>query len=346
MLWRTAGSLTLIMSVMAAAVVFCFRDALAAKLLKDPKLSGVFGWLAASLVFISLNSLLLAILNGRKEVRRYILVSIAGSAFALLISVLLVRVWGLYGALVALSFNQACVFLFTFAACRRTTWFRIRDLWGSLDRSITANLGRFVLMAVASVTTVPLSQILIRREIVGALGIDHAGYWDASMKLSNTYLTLATTTLSLYLLPRLSELDTLADVRKEVWKGYRIIIPATAVAALAFYVLRKQVILAIFTPSFMPMADLLGWQLCGDVIKMASWLLGYVLIARARTVQFISTEIVFSLASWALTIGGIHLFGFRGISIAYATTYALHFATMYVLVMGFDRRARHAPVAI
>jgi PST family polysaccharide transporter len=252
---------------------------------------------------------------------------------------------GLRGALIGLSVSQGCVFLLTLAACRRAVWFRVRDLWGGMDPQVAANLGRFVLMAFASVVAAPTSQMLIRRDIVAAFGMHHAGYWDASVKLSNTYLALATTTLSLYLLPRLSELPTMADVRREVWRSWRLIVPATAAAALAFYVLREWVILLIFTPKFMPMIELLAWQLVGDVVKTTSWVVGYVLIARARSIEFISTEIVFSLLLWALTALGMRLFGFQGISVGYAVTYVLYLVTVYFLVMGFRRRPMPASVA-
>jgi PST family polysaccharide transporter len=332
-LWRTAGTLTVACSFLAAAIVFGFRESLAKRLLLDPGLSDVFAWLAVSLVFISINSLLLAILNGLKETRRYVAANILGALLSLAVSAILITAWGLRGALVALSVSQGSALLLTLVVCRRMVWFQAKNLWGTVDPGIAASLGRFVLMAVASVMTLPLSQILIRQKIVDELGIEHAGYWDALIKLSNTYLALATTTLSLYLLPRLSELATMAHVRREVWKSWQVIVPATVLASMVVYLFRDWVVVTIFTPEFLPMLELLAWQLCGDVIKMTSWVLGYVLIARARSAEFITAEIVFALALWALTLMGIRLFGFRGISMAYAATYAIYLAAMYFLVM-------------
>ena len=60
--------------------------------------------------------------------------------------------------------------------------------------------------------------------------------------------------------------------------------------------------------------------------------------ARARSFQFITTEIVFSLLLWLFTMAGTALFGFRGVSIAYAATYTLYLLTVYILVMGVGRR--------
>jgi PST family polysaccharide transporter len=40
--------------------------------------------------------------------------------------------------------------------------------------------------------------------------------------------------------------------------------------------------LTLFTAKFGPMRDLFGWQMAGDTVKIGSWLLGYVLLARTR----------------------------------------------------------------
>ena len=65
--------------------------------------------------------------------------------------------------------------------------------------------------------------------------------------------------------------------------------------AFGIYVLRDIAILILFTEEFMPMSDLFFYQLIGDIFKIASWLLGYLMIAKAMTRIFIITEIVFSI---------------------------------------------------
>lgn len=43
------------------------------------------------------------------------------------------------------------------------------------------------------------------------------------------------------------------------------------------------------------MIELFKWQLIGDVIKIASWLLSYTLLAKAKTKYFVATEVIFSI---------------------------------------------------
>jgi PST family polysaccharide transporter len=64
--WRTAGTIALIGSAFTSLLVVAFNRSLAGWFLKDETLGSVFIWFAATLVFFIFNTLLLAILNGKK----------------------------------------------------------------------------------------------------------------------------------------------------------------------------------------------------------------------------------------------------------------------------------------
>lgn len=332
--WRTAGSITLVCSLLASLSVLLFRVPLADNLLGDPDLSGVFVCLAISLTLISLNAFLLAILNGKKEIKFYISANIVGSVTGLIISGLLAWKWGLIGALVALSVNQSVVFFVTLAFCKRTQWFQLDALFGRIDKNASRNLGKFVIMAVTSALVVPTTQILVRKYIVVTFGLDYAGYWDASNKISSVYLSLITTTLSLYYLPRISEIDDILVLRREIWQGYLLIIPVVAIMASCIFVFRELVVTILFTPHFMPMIQLFQWQLVGDVIKIASYLLAFVLLGKAMMIAFVITEIGFSAMLYLFTITITKIVGFEGVAMAYALNYTLYFIAMYLIVFG------------
>ena len=87
--WRSAGTIAILGSVLSSLLVVLFREALAKWFLNDILLSGVFVWFGVALPLFVLNTLLLAILNGKKEIRRYVLANISGSVFALLANVVM-----------------------------------------------------------------------------------------------------------------------------------------------------------------------------------------------------------------------------------------------------------------
>jgi PST family polysaccharide transporter len=192
-------------------------------------------------------------------------------------------------------------------------------------------------MAITSALTVPASHLIVRNYIGENLSWDDAGYWQGIWYISSMYLMVVTTSLSVYYLPRLSEIQDNSELKKEVFNGYKIIIPIVIVMALLIFLLKEYIILIAFNDKFMPMIELFKWQLIGDVIKIASWLLGMLMLAKAMTKVFIITEILFSINFILLSIFFINHFGLVGITYAYSLNYLLYLGMMILI---FRKRFR------
>jgi PST family polysaccharide transporter len=328
--WRTAGTISLVGSVLVSIGVILFNKPLASWFLKDESLGSVFIWFAATLVFFVFNTLLLAILNGKKEIYRYVTANIAGSLFALAVTTVMAVKLGLYGALVALAIYQSLTFFVTLTLTYKASWFKLRYLLGGIDTQAVRNLAKFIAMALTSAACVPLSHILIRNYLGETLGWEAAGYWEAMWRLSSAYLMLVTTTLGVYYLPKLSELQNPADIKKEILQGYKIILPVSAGCGLIIYMLRDFIVLVLFTAEFSHMEVLFGWQMIGDTLKICSWLLGYILIAKAQMVLFIVTEVLFSFLFFLLIFSMSDHLGLESTAIAHSINYFFHFLFMFV----------------
>ncbi|MAK50896.1 O-antigen translocase [Marinobacter sp.] len=333
--WRTAGTIALCGSAITGVVIAAFNEQLASWFLNDRSLGGVFLWFAATLVLFVFNTLCLAILNGKKEIHRYVIANIAGSLFALAITTVMAIQFGLYGALVSLAIYQSLTFFVTLFLTWRAKWFRLSYLVGPVDTQVAKNLAKYTAMALTAAACLPVSHILIRNHLGTTLGWDAAGYWEAMWRLSAAYLMLVTTTLSVYYLPRLSEIDNPLDLKKEILQGYKIILPFAAACGLVVYLLRDLVIRILFTEEFAAMDRLFGWQMLGNTLKIGSWILAYVMLGKAMTRMFILTEVVFSGLFVVSVIFYTHFFGLVGVSIAYASNYAIYWLVMIFMIRGY-----------
>jgi len=330
--WGTAGTIALVGSLTTAVVIALLHQSFATWFLKDPSYGGVFLWFAATLVMFTFNTLLLAILNGKKEIERYVLANIAGSIFALLVTGFMAIQFGLYGALVALAVYQSITFFVTLLICRKAPWFKISYLFGGIDKQTALNLGKYTAMALTSAACVPVSHILIRNHLGEILGWESAGYWEAMWRLSAAYLMLITTTLSVYYLPKLSELKTSREIKNEILQGYKIILPVAVLSGIVIYLLRDFIIRLLFTQDFVPMRVLFGWQMVGDTLKIGSWILSYLMLGKAMFKLFIISEIAFSLGFVVLTWVFTGLIGLEGVAIAHAINYAIYWIAMAFFV--------------
>lgn len=319
--WRTAGTIALSGSLFTSAVIAIFNQHLAVWFLNDENYGGVFLWFSATLVLFTFNTLLLAILNGKKEIGRYVLANIVGSLFALVVTTVMAIWFGLYGALVALAVYQSLAFFVTFLLCYRAPWFRVSYLFGGIDKQTALNLGKFTAMALTAATCSPLSQILVRNNLGESFGWAAAGYWEAIWRMSAAYLMLITTTLSVYYLPRFSELKESSEIKREIFHCYRVILPFAVACGLIIYLLRDVIIGLLFTVDFSPMRELFAWQMVGDTLKIGSWVLAFLMLGKAMYKLFIVAEVFFSASFVVFTWFFTNKVGLEGVAVAYAANY-------------------------
>lgn len=330
--WRTAGTIAVLGSVITGIGVAVFSKQIAQWFLQDESYNTVFIWFSVTLVFFIFNTLLLAILNGKKEIHRYIIANIAGSLFALAVTSVLAVQFGLHGALTALAIHPSFAFIITLYLCYKADWFKFSYLFGRLDKQVVLNLSKYTAMALTSAACVPVSHILIRTHLADTLGMDAAGYWEAMWRLSGAYLMLVTTTLSLYYLPKLSELKDPKEIKAEILQGYKIILPVAAACGLVIYLLRDFIIGVLFTSDFIPMRDLFAWQMVGDTLKIGSWILAYLMLGKAMMKLFIASEIVFAAGFYGWTYFLTGMYGLEGVTIAHAINYAIYWVVMGVFI--------------
>ncbi|MFP8843622.1 O-antigen translocase [Shewanella baltica] len=324
-IWQTAGTVSVVGGVLTGAVVIFFSKSLAIWFLNDESLSVVFVWFSVMLVFFLLNTLLLAILNGKKEIKRYVVANICGSALSLTITGLLVMYYGLYGALVGFAIYQSFAFFATFFICYKTSWFDFSYLFGRIDRESVVNLSKYTAMALTGAVCVPASLMYIRNNLAETLTLQDAGYWEAMWRLSSAYLMIITTILSVYFLPRFSELNNMRLLKKEVVDGFKIIIPFTALAALFIFLTREYSINILFTSDFAEMSVLFPWQVIGDIFKVASFIVGYVFLSKAKYKLFMFIEVYFAFQFCLLVHFLVPNYGLEGASMAYMINYVICF---------------------
>ncbi|MDB0055419.1 O-antigen translocase, partial [Bacteroidia bacterium] len=315
---KAAIRITSICSVITSVLILVFARSISVYLFQQETYIDIVVFFGLGLSFFAFNGLFLAIVNGKKEFKKFIIASISGAFFTLLLTVLFVYAWGLYGALLAFAIAQSLVFFVTAFMIRANLkrWFS-----GFFSKAISkehyTNLLKYALMVLTSALIVPFVQILIRNHIIDQVSLTDAGIWEGMNKISTTYLGLITLSLTTYYLPRISEIKDNLKVKSEVKKTLIAIFPIIVVSTIIIFLLRSFIIKLLFTAEFMPMESLFSVKLVGDIFKILSWVLSFVMLAKAMTKLFIATEIVFSGALYMLSIYLVNSLGLIGSVYAY-----------------------------
>lgn len=281
---------------------------------------------------ISLNAFFAAVLNGFKYIKNLTIINIISSVFNIIFTVGFAYKLGVKGVLIASNFVAIVIFFVNIYFIKKIdgiTWFPSFKRW---NKKMAKLLFAFTLMGLASGFTAPSMQFLVRDRIISKFSIIDAGCWQAVTRISDYYLAFITTVLSVYYLPRLSEISTKDELRKEIIKGYKIILPSVGILAFAIFLCKIWVVHLLFTPEFLPMVPLFKFQLLGDFLKIGSWLLGFIMISKALTKTFIITEILFSVSFVILSFILMDKFGLVGTTYAFCINYALYWLMMWFLM--------------
>lgn len=323
--------ITVFFSVITSLVLIFGAGYFSRLILHDEKYKYVFYFFGTTIVLYALNALLISVINGFKEYKQYIIANILGSVVGLIFSVILAVNYGIPGALISAVTFQSIVFLLTLLIIRKSYWFEWKVFTGKFSKLVAGRLGHFSLMALVSAILVPVSQLIVRSYITKNQTLINAGLWEGINRISGMYLLVITTSLSVYYLPKLAELRTKQEIRKEVFSVYKLVIPALLIATLLIFVLRNLIIQILFTKEFAGMQNLFGFQLLGDIFKMSGWILGYLMMAKAMTKTYVTMEIASAALQILLSILFINAFGTIGATIGYACGHLIYFLIMLII---------------
>ncbi|MFC0229272.1 O-antigen translocase [Serratia aquatilis] len=330
-LWSTALKVTIIMSLLCGCVLVVFSSQLASYFLEDNKYRYVFILYGFTVTLFSVNQLLLAILSGLKRINLYIKINIIQSLYSLIFTAILVYLFRLDGALIAMVTNQSVILFVLFWFLRNDKEIILTYFFSRFDYQCLKKLLRYTLMSIISVISLPISAITIRNYVGNHLSWDYAGYWQAVNYISSMYLLVITTVLSVYYLPRLSEIKNKNALIKEMINNSIVLLPLTILGAAFIYLIKDWIVLILFSKDFSNMLILFKYQLIGDVIKISACLLSYLMLAKAITKTFIFTEVLSALSLTFLSIFSLKYYGFVGLSYAYLANNLLYLVIMIVV---------------
>lgn len=288
---------------------------------------------------IAYANLFLAILKGYRDAMGNALAIIGGSLIGVVAYYICFRIGGYPGALVGLALVPALVVIPAALILIRRKTIPLSYLKLRWDKALASHLGKFTLMALITSVTLPVAYVMMRNLLADHYGWDAVGIWQGVSSISDAYLQFITASFTVYLLPTLSRLKDKRDISREILRSLKFVLPAVATASLMVWLLRDFAIWLLFSHQFTAMRDLFAWQLVGDVLKVGSYVFGYLVIAKASLRFYILAEV----SQFILLTGFAHWLiptnGFLGAAQAYMATYVVYFALCSCVFLMYRRHS-------
>lgn len=327
----TAFQITILLSIIVSVLLIFFPRYLSKTILLNSSYSYVFIIFGTALILYSLNAYLMSILNGFKQFKKFVKISIITSIIGVFFTIGLVYFWELKGALISAVTYQSVAFFVTLSMITKSPWFTSKNFNFHFSKIVLWKYLSYSLMTIVSAATIPVAQLFIRSYVISHLSVTEAGWWEGMNRISGMYLMVITSSFGVYYLPRLSEINDTRELRKEILTAYKVIIPTLLISFLGIYTFRDLTIRILFSSDFFPMRNLFIWQLIGDLFKVSSWLLAFIMVAKSLTKKYIITEIIFSGLFVGLSVLFLRNGQIVGVTLAYMITYFIYFIAMLLI---------------
>lgn len=296
--YATSFTIILLFSTLTVLGILLFQNTFTLFIFNAIQYKWLLFVIAFSTPLIAINNFIVSVLSGLYEFKKYIKIQSIASVLSVFLTVSLVYFYKVEGALLAYILAQTLIFFVSLYYSKIIQWkTQVRLL---VDKEILKKLGHFSLYVIISAFCFPFAQILVRNLLIEHLGIDTAGIWEGTNRISSMYLLLISTTIGVYFFPKISGISNNKEVIKEVNFALKVFVSATIIAGLMLLILKEFIIPIVLSKKFLPISDILHVQVLGDVFVIIKMLLSMVLLSRDRTKLMIVFEVITALIYYFL----------------------------------------------
>lgn len=320
-------------SLILGSCLLCFSNFLSVFILKDASLAYVIKYLGVCLPFVSLNFVIIYILNGLQKFKLYTVIVTITNLFNALFTVLLIYYFSLKGALIASVIIPILTFIvsLTFKEIRDyllKVFINIKNVSVVFLKSIST----YLIMATYSSILISLAYLFIRNKIILDFNSQTAGLWEAVNKISAFYMVFFSSLFTLYLLPKLSVNKTVLGYSKIMKTYFIYIIPFACVLFVTMFLLRSLLIQIFLTNEFESIEQFFHLQFIGDFIKIIAFSLAYQFHAKKMVAFYFISDFVLYISFYILSLYFIKIFKLEGVFYAYILSTILYLMVVSVFI--------------
>lgn len=282
---------TLAQALLGAAIFWLASDWIAEHLMADPDRAGEVAWLALGVALGVAGGAQGALLTGLRRVADLARVQIGSGVIGSALGVGALWLWGAEGliamVLIAPVVSFALGHLYVARLDRPTgppdpARVLARE-WGAMARLGLA----FMISGLITTLGFLAARVLVQRE----LGPEALGQFQAAWAIGMTYLGFVLGAMGTDYYPRLTAaISDPAAATRLVNEQTEVALLLCGPVLVAMLGCAPWVIRLLYTGEFGPAVDILRWQLLGDILKVMSWPLGFVLVAAGAGKTFVLTE--------------------------------------------------------
>lgn len=332
--WRALSLGTIALACAGSAIFWFAGGKIAKEVLGDAKYGHDVGWLAIGVLLTVLAGAQTAKLNGFRRIGdiAYVNVLSAGCATAIAVGAvfafgrraLLAFVLALPVSTFAIGYSYARRVQIQSCDSRASTFGQLASQWMALGR---VGVGVMV-AAITSTGGALIVRVIIQRK----LGAASLGQFQAAWAISMTYVGYVLTAMATDYFPRLAAAARdKAAANKLINEQMEVALLGAGPIIVCMLALAPWVVTLLYSHKFGAAIAILHWQVLGDIFKVASFPIAYLMLAMSSSGLYIAVEVIFMGAVVGITWFGLPLAGLQITGVALLIAYVVYFTCAYLV---------------
>lgn len=273
-----------------------------------------------------------ALLQGMRHISDLAKMNMLGAAFGAIASIGFVYSWQEDGVVLALVAIAAMSVVTSWWYSRKV---QIQSPAMSMSeiKDETAALLKLGVAFMASGLLMMGAAYVVRMMVIRLVSLEAAGYYQAAWTLGGLYVGFILQAMGADFYPRLTAAaHDHAVCNRLVNEQTQISLLLAGPGVLATLVFAPLVTSIFYTAEFHVAVDVLRWICLGIALRVISWPIGFIIVAKGEQTIFFCAELAWTVVNIALSWLCINFFGLSGAGIAFWGSYVFHGILIYSIV--------------
>ena len=271
------------------------------------------------------------ILQGMRRLKDLAKCSAFGVTFGLITSIPLYYWLGIEGIVPTLILNSLCSLLLSWFYSRKIKVEKVH-----VTPKQTLEQGKLMLVMGISMSLSGILSTIVAYAIRGYIqangGVEQVGLYQAGFVIMTTYVGMVMNAIATDYYPRLAAINKDNQKCREAVSqqgeiGVMILAPMLTICL----VFMPLVLKILYSDKFLAANEYISWACLGMMLRLASWVISYLFVAKAESKLFVINELSANLYYLVFSLIGYKTLGLTGLGIAFALEYIVYFIQCYLI---------------
>lgn len=273
-----------------------------------------------------------ALLQGMRRISDLAKISVFGALFGTIVSIVFVYFWHEDGVVLALVAIAAMSVVTSWWYSRKVQ-FQPPSMTVSEIKEETVALLKLGFAFMASGFLLMGAAYTVRMMVIRLVSLEAAGYYQAAWTLGGLYVGFILQAMGADFYPRLTAVAPYNElcnrmVNEQTQVGLLLAGPGV-IGSLVFTPLVTAV---FYSDQFEAAVEILRWICLGAALRVITWPMGYIIIAKGEQTIFFLAELAWTVMNIGLSWICLRSFGLMGAGVAFFGSYVFHAMLIYPIV--------------